>query len=117
MDYGHLHHVILEQRSNQTYITFIYATGLREGCEIRKIRGETVVGGAPVPTDVVGTPVVVAALNAGDARFLRSDDAAREIRLALFAFLQQHAPEDPRYAIIADDLRRHATNALCASGA
>jgi hypothetical protein len=111
--YGHLHHVILEQRDHGSFLTLECGTDYREVCE--KIRFEQ---GPPmiihqIRTAIAATPAIVTAFNQGDATYLRADTAARTARLALLDFLVSHQDEDPYCGIVESDLRRHAAIPLC----
>jgi hypothetical protein len=113
LQYGHLHRVLLDLRDGGTFVTFEYSGEYREACLLRHTRNAGTAQLDVIPTDVAATPEIVLAFNQGDATFLRSNEAARTVRQALFAYLKAHEPADVRCTIIADDLRRNAASPLC----
>jgi len=115
MEYGHLHHVILEQRAGESYITFLYAMGLRESCMAQRSAGKDAPPLMRFATPVAATPQIALAFNQGDAPFIRANTAARDVRWSLFEFMKAHEQEDVRWHTIADDLRRNAALPLCAA--
>ena len=110
---GHLHHVSLEQRDGGSFITFEIGPDFREACEKLRFEHKAALPLHRIPTTVAATPAIVTAFNQGDASFLRADAAARAVRLALTEYLQAHQSDDPYCAMVSDDLRRHASSALC----
>lgn len=113
MHYGHVHGMDLEGRDGGMYVTIEYVDMLQEECERRRSQSGATVPVILLRTPVVATAQIIDAFNSGNSSYLRSDDQARAVRLALFDFLMEHASQDARWAIIADDLRRHATKLLC----
>src|SRR5262249_5086477 len=110
---GHLHHVILEQRDNGSFLTLVCGTDYREVCEKLRADRRPPMMMHQIRTTVAATPGIVTAFNQGDATYLRNDHAARTVRLALLAYLAQHQAEDPYCELMESDLRRHAAIPLC----
>ena len=103
---------MLEKRDGGNFITLAYGPQLRETCEMERRDGSKTVQ-AQLRTTIAATPIIVEAFNQGNASYLRGNEAARDVRQSLFAFLQAAPASDARWGIIADDLHRHASAILC----
>lgn len=113
MEYGHLHRVVLEQRAGHSYVAFAYMQDFRANCERQRAGQGTALSPVLYRTTVQATPEIVLAINQGNAQFLRADDAARDARWELFAFIKAAEHEDERWVTIGDDLRRRAAIPFC----
>jgi len=110
---GHLHHVNLEQRDGGSFVTLECGTDFRESCEKDRFKKIAAAAIHPIRTDVPATREIVTAMNQGDSSYMRSNDAARDVRANLFTYLLAHRTTDPYCIVVEEDLRRHASNPLC----